>query len=68
LFDKNEFADKLKNIKQLSSTYLPKDSLLIVKDSMIYIFNEVNYESKSLSEYETLVGFSLTNNTIYMSS
>ena len=68
LFDKNEFADKLENIKQLSATYLPKDSLLIVKDSMIYIFNEVNYESKSLSEYETLVGFSLTNNTIYISS
>ena len=68
MFDKNEFADKLENIKQLSATYLPKDSLLIVKDSMIYIFNEVNYESKSLSQYETLVGFSLTNNTIYMSS
>lgn len=68
LFHKKELVDKLNTIQTISPTYLLKDSLLIVKEEMIYIYSETNYESKPLNEFETLIGFPLIKNSIYMSS
>jgi hypothetical protein len=67
LFDDiEELVIQLENLEWISSTYLPKNTLLIVKEYIVYIFRETTYEYKIRTEYETVLGFPLTKNSIYI--